>query len=211
MSNLAGIRPVLVCLFAVGLALAACDSKRAQPTDQNVLSQAANEATAIIQQAQATALVLQAQARATEMMGQVSIQNTSPATTLVIPVPTQVQDPSPGSPMPEASLKATMVQEVQILGVSFAAEGGFIMVRFLAPPEEAAKWWQGDVSVMDEASGEVYNEIPVMPKVGPIIGRPKRSGQIGYVMLHNTAPQLKSGAIVTVKLGNYVFEHVSVE
>jgi len=38
-----------------------------------------------------------------------------------------------------------------------------IIVRYLAPPDEAEKWWQGNVSVVDEANGTVYNEIPVMP------------------------------------------------
>jgi hypothetical protein len=75
----------------------------------------------------------------------------------------------------------------------------------------AAKWWPGNVSVTDEATGTVYNEIPVMPKIGPLIGRPKLEGQMGYVMLVHNPPALKPGAVVTAKLGEYTFEHVPVE
>ena len=84
-------------------------------------------------------------------------------------------------------------------------------MRFYAPPEEAEKWWQGSVSVEDETSGALYNEIPVMPKIGPLIGRPKLPGQIGYVMLVNAPPYLQPGAIVTVVLGVHEFEHVPVQ
>ncbi len=83
---------------------------------------------------------------------------------------------------------------VEVLGVGFAGDVGMIMVRFLAPPDEAEKWWQGSVSVTDEDNGAVYNEIPVMPKIGPLIGRPKIEGQAGYVMLVNNPPILRSGA-----------------
>lgn len=86
-----------------------------------------------------------------------------------------------------------------------------IMVRFQAPPEEAEKWWPGTVSVTDEGNGAVYDEIPVMPKIGPLIGRPKRAGQAGYVMLTNAPPYLQAGALVTVVLGAHEFEHVPVQ
>jgi hypothetical protein len=116
--------------------------------------------------------------------------------------------PPPSGETPRLNDEA---MEVKVTGVGFAADGGMIMVRFLAPPEEAEKWWPGTVSVTDEGNKEVYNEIPVMPKVGPLIGRPKVPGQPGYVMLVNAPPWLRPGALVTVVLGAYTFEHIPVE
>ena len=45
-----------------------------------------------------------------------------------------------------------------------------------------------------------------MPKVGPLIGKPMREGQPGYVMFVNGPVPLQPGATVTVKLGNYIEE-----
>ncbi len=50
-----------------------------------------------------------------------------------------------------------------------------------------------------------------MPKIGPLIGRPKVAGQAGYVMLMNAPPYLQPGALVTVVLGAHEFEHVPVQ
>jgi hypothetical protein len=213
MIQFAKTRMIVLCLISMWLALPGCKTQMIQPADQNVLNKAAMEATAILQQAQATALVLQAQAQATEMMAGTSIrgQVSGSEPTMAVSISTPARDTPSDNPTPEPPQDPISVQEVQILGVSFAAEGGFIMVRYLAPPEEAEKWWQGSVVVTDEANGNVYNEIPVMPKIGPIIGRPKRIGQIGYVMLINTTPQLEPGALVTVQLGKFTFEHVPVK
>jgi hypothetical protein len=49
-----------------------------------------------------------------------------------------------------------------------------------------------------------------MPTVGPLLGRPKEPGQIGYVMLVNAPPGLHPGSIVTVVLGDCKQEHVTV-
>jgi hypothetical protein len=100
---------------------------------------------------------------------------------------------------------------VEITSVSLAGEGGMIMVQFQAPPSEAEQWWPGNVSVEDVGTGAVYDEIPVMPKIGPLIGRPKVAGQPGYVMLVNAAPYLRPGALVTVVLGRHEFENVPVQ
>jgi hypothetical protein len=102
-------------------------------------------------------------------------------------------------------------ETVELLGVGFAAEGGFIIVNFKAPPSITQTWWQGSVEVIDEASGTVYNEIPVLPVIGPLIGRPVEAGQLGYVMLTHNPPRLRPGVLVTVILGEYKFEHVKVE
>lgn len=101
--------------------------------------------------------------------------------------------------------------KIRIIGVGFAGEGGFIMVNYKAPPQVARKWYQGTVSVVDENTKAVYNEIPVMPKVGPLHGRPKQDGQSGYVMLVNKPPGLRPGSVVTVVLGDFRQEHVIVK
>jgi hypothetical protein len=100
---------------------------------------------------------------------------------------------------------------VELLGVGFAADGDFIMVSFRALPEVARNWQSGMVYLVDEATGAVYNEIPVMPIVGPLFGRPVQRGQEGYVMFVNAARGLKPGSVVTVVLGEFKQEHITVE
>jgi hypothetical protein len=202
--------------------LVACESTASQTTSQvadptvgsDLVDSAAAQATAIVQEAEATAMVLRAQARATAVMAQALEFNATPT-----PEPTPVQqafsgDQPAASPTPSEGLQYTPEPEVpltvEVLQVGLAADGGFIIVRFMAPPAEAAKWWQGSVSVTDEGNGAVYEEIPLMPKVGLMIARPKVAGQGGYVLLVNAPPGLRSGALVTVVLGAYQFEHVPV-
>jgi hypothetical protein len=93
-------------------------------------------------------------------------------------------------------------------------ETGLILVQFKAPPAVARKWQQGMVYVVDEATGAKYNEIPVLPIVGPLFGRPKEAGQTGHVMFANAAPGaagLRRGSVVTVVLGAFKQEHVTVQ
>jgi hypothetical protein len=197
------------------LALAACSAPASNAASSDLLDQAAAEATAIVGQAQATALVLQAHAQATAVMAQVETFGPAATPTAARAVALRTEDLATTTPEPldddGEALEPTPLQTVELLSVGFAGEGGMIHVQFLAPPEAATKWWQGSVVVTDEATGAIYNEIPVMPKIGPLIGRPKRDGQIGYVMLVNAPPGLRSGARVTVALGNYTFEHIPVE
>ncbi len=199
------------------LALAACRSQAGGTVQQpNLLDQAAAEATAIVQRAEATAMMLEAQAQATAVMAKASAADhtPTPAPTLVVRV--DPKDLATATPTPDPS-QAGQVQPtpqertVEVTRVGFAGEGGLIHVQFRSPPEIAAKWWQGSVSVTDEATGTTYDEVPVMPRIGPLIGRPKRPGQLGYVMLMHTPPGLKPGSQVTVVLGKYEFEHVSVQ
>jgi hypothetical protein len=100
---------------------------------------------------------------------------------------------------------------VQVLSVVMAAEGGFILVNFMAPPKVVGTWYQGGVWLEDEATGALYSEIGVLPVVGPLFGRPVEPGQPGYVMLVNAPNPLGPGAVVTVVLGDYRFEHIHVE
>jgi hypothetical protein len=204
---------ILVLLLA--LVLAACSGPASNAASPGLLDQAAAEATAIVGQAQATALVLQAHAQATAVMAQVQTFNQgatpTPARSAALRAEDQIAATPEAVDREENEPKPTPLQTVEVLSVGFAGEGGMIHVQFLAPPAVTTKWWQGSVVVTDEATGAIYNEIPVMPKIGPLIGRPKRDGQIGYVMLVNAPPGLRSGAMVTVALGNYTFEHILVE
>jgi hypothetical protein len=103
---------------------------------------------------------------------------------------------------------------VQLVKVEVGAETGLILVQFRAPPAVARKWQQGNVYVVDEATGAKYNEIPVLPIVGPLFGRPIEAGQIGHVMFANAAPGaagLRQGSLVTVVLGAFKQEHVTVQ
>ena len=98
---------------------------------------------------------------------------------------------------------------VELVGVEIGRESGLILVQFKAPPSLARKWQQGSVYVVDEATGSVYNEIPVAPVVGPLFGRPKAVGQTGYVMFSNAPVALQAGSQVTVVLGDFKQQHVT--
>jgi hypothetical protein len=123
-------------------------------------------------------------------------------------VPTLLAPPSGAgsalAPAPERT-------QVEIVRVGFAAEGAYIIVQFYAPPRMTHAWIQGTVSLIDEASGTVYNEIPVTPVIGPLIGRPAQATQLGYVMLVNAPTPLAPGAKVTVILGDFRQEHLIVQ
>jgi hypothetical protein len=67
------------------------------------------------------------------------------------------------------------------------------------------------LSITDESSGEVYAEVPVLPIIGPLIARPREYGQPGYFMLVNAPVFLQPGSLVTVKMVDFVFEHITVE
>ena len=107
--------------------------------------------------------------------------------------------------------QAVEESEVKLLGVSLGTESGLILVQFKAPPALTRHWQQTDLYVIDESTGAVYNEVPVMPVIGPLFARPNQAGQIGYVMLVNAPVPLQSGALVIVYLGEYIFEHVQVK
>lgn len=205
--------------------LAACEGSSPPVTQPaptlDLVQSAAAEATALVQQAQATALVLEARAQATALVEQARLAGGTPTSAVIDPP--AYASPTPASagttpPLLQVGAETGAAVEstpeptpVQVLSVSFAGEGGLIMIRFRASPDEAEKWWQGSVAVTDEGNGAIYEEIPVMPKVGPLIGRPKIEGQAGYVMLVNAPPYLRPGALVTVVLGRHEFEHVPVQ
>lgn len=218
---------IFLLWIALPIDLAACGAANGAG-EPDVRDKAAAEATAILQQAEATAMVLQARAMATAMIEKAGAVPATPvpakaeptsAPAIVTVQPAGAQDggvaatqtrPVPQAVRTLAPAATNADQQMEVLGVGFAAEGGLIMVRFKAPPKTVEQWWQGRVSVVDEATGKVYNEIPVAPLIGPLIGRPKIAGQSGYVMLVNTPPGIQPGSTVTVKLGNFQQEHVIV-
>jgi hypothetical protein len=95
--------------------------------------------------------------------------------------------------------------------VGLAAEGGLILVRFLAPPHQVETWGPGNISVVDEGRGTVYDEVAVLPEIGPLIERPQVEGQMGYVLVVNPPQGLRPGGLVTVVLGAYEFKHMPVQ
>jgi hypothetical protein len=199
---------ILLCLAAA----CGAPARSPAPTDigNGTLAWAAAEATAIIERAQATALVLEARAAATALVAQTGAAGITRA-------PVAPNRASPAAPAaqnratPAPTGEMTTTGTIEIVRVGFAAEGGFIDVQFIAPPEVAEKWWQGSVYVIDEATGTKYEEIPVMPTLGALIGKPQRAGQAGYVMLVNAPVPLRPGAMVTVVLGDFKQEHVLIK
>jgi hypothetical protein len=205
--------------------LVACGSAASPPPSPvpDLQAQAAAEATAIIQQAQATALVLQAQAQATALVQQAHVQPEDPALAAsevrtlpaLTPTPGSLSgaesSPPPAAGDPGATAGLGLTGTVELLWVGFGAEGAFVVVNYAAPPAAAQTFWPGVLSVTDEASGTVFNEVPVMPVIGPLIARPLQQGQPGYVMLVHAPAILRPGSLVTVDLADYHFEHVPVQ
>ncbi len=184
-------------------ALSACGPSETA-TGQGQINSAAGTATALIQDAQSTVIVLKVQAMATALVE-----------TLNAPRP---GDSSGASVEMEATPPATLVPSsqvtpgnVEIVAVTTAAEGAYIMVEFRAPMRLVESWYQGRISVTDESSAAVYAEIPSVGTIGPLIGRPRVDGQLGYVMLVNAPVPLSPGALVTVALGEFKQEHLVVQ
>jgi hypothetical protein len=100
---------------------------------------------------------------------------------------------------------------IQILGVSYQKESGFITVVFKAPPEVASKWTINVVFIISETTGIKYNQIPELGPLGPAFARPVHAGQEGYVMFLNSSTNpLQVGDLVTVWLGKFKQQHVLV-
>ena len=201
-------------LFCLGLSLAACKSQSDAPNEVDLVGTAAAEATQLIQQAQATSLMQEAQRQATALIsgstGQTMGSTTTPGAANILPVQSPEAQSTSGAGGQITPTQTAQGSTVELLGVGIGTEGNFIEVYFLAPPAVAGGWYQGNVSVTDESTGNVYNEIPVMPVIGPLFGKPVEDGQKGYVMLVNAPEPLQPGAMVTVKLGEYIFEHILV-
>jgi hypothetical protein len=208
---------VFLVSFPVLLAaLVGCNSAVGPDKEQSMQEQAALEATAIIQRAEATALVMQAQLKATALIQNAGAPPATATATTVARVTEASRAPTPSSVASLATPDMTAtdnasLSRVELLRVDFAAEGKYIYVEFRAPPRVARKWRQGNVSVIDEATGTIYNGIPVAPIIGPLIAQPVHEGQIGYVMLTNDGLGIKSGSVVTVVLGDFKQEHVTVK
>jgi hypothetical protein len=193
-------------------------SSPASSPEPNPVEKAAAQATAMIQSAEATAMVLRAQAMATALVQNAGAAGATPAPTAMLlpalkptPSPDSTALPTPSRLVGGGTPQGAATAQVRLVGVSVGTESGLILVQFKANPSVARKWQQGAVYVVDEATGAIYNEIPVLPVVGPLFGRPKDEDQIGYVMLVNAPSELRAGAIVTVVLGDFSQQHVTVQ
>jgi hypothetical protein len=208
------LRRVMISILLLVLLLAGgCSSPAAPPppnstavATEGVEAQAAREATVIVARARATAMVLKAQAEATSLAQPDSpTPEADPAgavATAVLGTSTAPRQ-TPTKPNEEE-------YRIELLDVGYAGEGGFIIVRFHATRKAADDLWPGRLSVTDEATGAIYAEVPLMPVVGLLVGRPRSFDQIGYVMFTNSPPGLPPGSLVTIKLGKLTQEHVRV-
>ncbi len=214
-------RALLISAVLILSVAAGCSSPVSSVNEPTLKDKAAAEATAIIQRAEATAIVLQAQATASAMLDRA--KGEPPTAELIVvtatsePVPASIASSSAATAsattLPTASTPTatrTITPSVELLAVGFAADMGYIMIQFKADPFVARSWMQGNVYVKDETTGTIYNEIPVLPNIGPLFGRPKQAGQLGYVMLVNVPPGVHAGSVVTVVLGDFKQEHVTV-
>jgi hypothetical protein len=180
-----------------------------------VFSTAATEATAIVRQAWATALLREAVVTGTPRPG---ATGSLPGAGLTPPPTVVSSQRTPGFPAAAASSAPGAVETVpvasstpEVLGVTLAIEDKYITILFDAPPKVAQEWGQGRVSVVDEATGTVYSEIPIIPNAGPLIAVPLEDWQVGHVALVNAPIPLSTGALVTVVLGEYRFEHLTIQ
>jgi hypothetical protein len=101
--------------------------------------------------------------------------------------------------------------DIELLSVQYDYDGGFIMVQYRAAPSVAQRIASDQVYVIDENTGTVYNDIPVAPLIGPLLGRPKQDGQTGYAMFVNFDYGIRAGSTVTVVLDGFRQEHVVVQ
>jgi hypothetical protein len=158
-------------------------------------------------------MMLEAQAKATAVMAKANAADHIFTPTLVMQVDPKDMATATSTPDPsqESQPQPTpQEQTIEVALMGFADEGGMIHAQFRAPRDVAAKWWQGSVSVTDESPGATYKEIPVMLRIGSLIGRPKKDGRLGYVMLMHSPPGLKPGTWVTVVI-DHRLEHVPVQ
>jgi hypothetical protein len=212
---------IIGLLAGVWLVAAGCTAGNPGIIGQSVVDQAAIEATALIQNAQATVLIMQAQAEATALVSKAEPAAASQLAISTIadpPTPpamesnaTPIGEEKPADSTPESEQTPEPETKLEIISVSYGADGAYLVVNFLADPQIAQTFWPGALSITDESSGTVYNEVPVMPIIGPLIARPREYGQPGYFMLVNAPVFLQPGSLVTVKLGDYVFEHINVQ
>ncbi len=201
-----------VVVWLLLVVLTGCSAPVQQTSGPNLVDQSAAEATAIIQRAQATAMVLQAQAQATALVQSAGLQQVMQVPTVSAQITKNSNPPDITKVTSQLSVQNTPDPTmVKVIGVGFAADGTYICVIYTASPEATRNWQQGNISVTDEGTGTVYNFIPVMPILGPLLGRPRYMGQIGYVMLINKPPGLQAGAKVTVILGSFKQEHIVVQ
>jgi hypothetical protein len=229
-------RSAILILLAGIILLAGCAGQGGDASvslaaaTQDPMAQAAAEATALVLKARMTALVMQAQAEATALIEEAQrppeilatpsplagdpTRQTNPPTTAAGPTETPGGVPAlEGTPTDIVLIPSPIASQGDwdLLAVGYAADGGFIMISFTAPVDQVALLYQGTVSVTNEGTGEIYNEIPVMPVVGPMVGRPIMDGQPGYVMLVNHYPPLQPGSLVTIVLGEIRFEHIPIK
>lgn len=191
----------------------------------SVQEQAAAEATAIIESARATALVMDARATAGALLEPAAPPSATPQPTRLIAPAVQSPAATPTLLMMTEPVTASLPitnttasggtpapsnSQVSLLRVSFGNDGQLIYVQFLAPPEVARNWQQGFLYVIDEETGTQYADIPVAPVLGPLLSKPIRDGQPGYVMLINTNMSLGGNRYLTVVLGEYRWEHVKI-
>jgi hypothetical protein len=109
------------------------------------------------------------------------------------------------------ALKEPDEDGAELLGVRFAADGGYIMVEFKSPRELAQNWNEGSIFLLDEKTGITYWDIPQVPILGLLLGRPLEEGQKGYAMFKNIEGGIKPGSVLTVVLGDYKREHISIK
>jgi len=124
------------------------------------------------------------------------------------PIDTATPAASGGSHASDGATSAELAR-VRLVSVEIGADGHYIAVHFKAPPRLARTWQPGMLSVVDERTRRVYDDVPNVPVLGPLLGKPKVEGQTGYVMLLNSPP-LAVGDKVTVVLGSFKKAHVHI-
>jgi len=194
-----------ISTFILLLALCGCSPVGGPGAAQDIEKQAAEEATAIIQNARATANALAQNPSIPQ-----SVQPTG-APTNVIEALTPTSTGAQPAGTPDETEQSD--QKIALVSVGLAAEGGFVIVYFTAPPKLANKLLiPGTVSVINEKTGFTYNQIPNIEEIGPLISIPRVNGRKGYIMLTIPAQApLKKGDLVTVILSNLTQRHVVVQ
>jgi hypothetical protein len=197
-------------MAALAFCLAGCAAATSHATGSTLREQAAKEATAIVERAEATALVLRAEATA-RALTHVETQTPPAMTDATLPQPSLSAQAIPARPTEQVPAPSSEAGQeslaVEVVSIQVASQSGFLVLQYKADPTFVGKLSPTQFYLRDEATGTEYRDIPTLPSMGLMFGRPQRAGQIATVLFSNVG-NLQPGATMTVVIGSIKHEHV---
>lgn len=100
----------------------------------------------------------------------------------------------------------TFLPKVSEVVISLGGDGDLINARFTITEQMKSP---GEIYLKDEATGYVCRTA-VLPKMGMVISSRKKPGKVGYCLFRNTEYAIKAGSLVTLVIGGFRKEHLTV-